>query len=82
MGLTSVADGIETELQEPAPQSNAECTHSWRTCPVHGLPDGKLPPLQRVLSCLYGGMETKAGTPWDDSDSAEVARRIANRIRP
>ena len=60
-------------------QVEAECTHQWKTCPVHSRPDGGLPPFRVVLTCLYGGMATKAGTPGDQHDSDEVTERIVRR---
>ena len=59
---------------------DAMCTHEWATCPVHGTRDGSLPPFRRVLTCIYGGTETKAGTPWDESDSDAVVERMARRF--
>jgi hypothetical protein len=59
-----------------------ECTHRWQACPVHSLPDGRLPGMRTVLTCLYGGVMTKAGTPWDEHDSDEVVKRVADRLWP
>jgi len=54
----------------------AECTHEWRTCPIHSRTDG-LPPFRVVLTCLYGGMPTVDGDAWDQRDSDEVVRQVA-----
>ena len=54
----------------------AECSHQWRTCPVHSRPDGSLPPFRVVLTCLYGGLPTTDGDAWDQRDSDEVVRQI------
>lgn len=57
-----------------------DCTHSWSTCPVHGTVTGDLPPLRDVLTCVYGGLETKAGTPFDEHDSDAVISRLVERL--
>ena len=62
-----------------ADRVEAVCTHQWKTCPVHRRPDGSLPPFRLVLTCLYGGMMTKAGATWDQHDSDEVTERIVRR---
>ena len=59
---------------------NISCTHSWKTCPVHGLPDGELPPMRVVMTCIYGGAELKDGGTWDETTSNEVVDRIADRL--
>ena len=59
---------------------NISCTHSWKTCPVHGLPDGELPPWKTVLTCIYGGAELKDGGTWDETTSAEVTERMVKRL--
>ena len=56
-----------------------ECTHQWRNCPAHSRPDGDLPPFRVVLTCLYGGMPTNDGDPWDQLDSDEAVRQIVPR---
>lgn len=62
-----------------------ECDHQGSKCPAHshlwikggaGEPGG----LVHVLTCLYGGLETKDGTPFDETDAAEVMSRVADRI--
>lgn len=58
-----------------------ECTHQWKTCPAHSNSDGSLPPFRIVLTCLYGGLPTKAGTSWDQHDSDETVERIAVACR-
>jgi hypothetical protein len=37
--------------------------------------------MRTVVTCIYGGMMTKDGTPWDEQTSAEVCDKIAERIR-
>ena len=56
------------------------CTHTWKTCPVHSLPDGKRPPFRTVLTCNYGGTELEDGGTWDETTSDEVANRLAARL--
>lgn len=58
---------------------NNECTHTWKTCPVHN-PSGKLPPMSTVITCLYGGLMTKNGTPWDEEDSKAVVKRVFEKV--
>jgi len=60
--------------------SQPECTHDWETCPVHSRPDGELPPFRTVITCLYGGVQTKTGTPWDQRDSDEVVERVSQKL--
>ena len=57
-----------------------ECTHHWKTCPVHGLPGGELPPMRTVITCIYGGAELKDGGTWDETTSADVSERVAQRL--
>ena len=56
------------------------CTHSWKTCPVHGMANQELPPFRNVLTCLYGGAELKDGGVWDEETSDVVTERIADRL--
>jgi hypothetical protein len=58
-----------------------ECTHRWKTCPVHGRPDGSLPPMRIVVTCIYGGMPLKDGGTWDQSTSDKVTDRVAERLQ-
>jgi hypothetical protein len=58
----------------------AECNRDWKTCPVHGLPEGKLPPMNVVVLCLYGGLETKSGTPFDADDANDAVERVFKRL--
>ena len=60
--------------------SDPTCTHSWQSCPIHSLPNGELPGLQTVLLCVYGGVETKAGTPFDEEDARQVTDRVIERL--
>lgn len=62
--------------------SDPRCTHSWKTCPVHGLDGGGVPPMRTVLSCIYGGAELKDGGTWDETTSAEVTSRVAAKLWP
>jgi hypothetical protein len=55
-----------------------ECTHQWRTCPVHSRRDGSLPPFRVVLTCLYGGLPTRDGRIWDQGTSNEVVEEIVD----
>lgn len=57
-----------------------DCTHSWKTCPIHGLPDGELPPMRVVLTCIYGGAALKDGGSWDQATSDEVVERVCARL--
>lgn len=59
----------------------AECTHHWQDCPEHN-PDHGLPSLITVTDCLYGGLQTVDGDPWDTHDSEEVWDRVFKRILP
>lgn len=82
-GIESVAGRLEADATAPpadAPEGT-ECTHSWKTCPVHGTGTGELPPMNRVVSCLYGGMPTKDGGTWNDQTSAEVTKQVAAKLR-
>lgn len=56
-----------------------ECTHHWQTCPVHN-PDGGVPDFITATTCIYGGIATTAGTPWDENDSREVRDRLAAKL--
>ena len=56
------------------------CTHSWRTCPVHGTGTDELPPFRTVVTCLYRGLATKDGGTWDEDTTNEVVDRIVRRI--
>ena len=56
-----------------------ECTHQWQTCPAHN-PDGGLPDLITVTTCLYGDLETKDGDKWNDDDSREVWDRVFTKL--
>jgi len=58
-----------------------ECTHQWRTCPVHSRPDGSPPPFRIIVTCIYGGMALKDGGTWDQGTSDEVAGRVMERLR-
>ena len=58
----------------------AECSHSWKTCPVHGRPDGSLPPFRVIVACIYGGMPLKDGGTWDERTSDEVVARVVERL--
>jgi hypothetical protein len=53
-----------------------DCTHSWRTCPVHN-PDGGVPPPRVAMTCIYGGAPTVDGDPWDEHDTDEVLVEMA-----
>ncbi len=56
------------------------CTHSWETCPVHSLPGGELPDMKTVLVCVYGDVETKAGTLFGEQDAEAVMDRVWKRL--
>lgn len=48
---------------------------------MHGKPgpDG-LPAFREVLMCLYGGLETKRGTPFGYQDADYVIGRMVGRL--
>lgn len=73
-----IRTGRKMAAADGTPQG-LECTHQWKTCPIHSNPDSSLPPFRIVLTCLYGGLPTKAGTSWDQDDSDEVVERITAR---
>jgi hypothetical protein len=55
------------------------CTHSWRTCPIHGTGSDELPPFRTVVLCVYGGAPTKDGGTFDKSDADAIVDRIVDR---
>jgi hypothetical protein len=57
------------------------CTHSWKTCPVHN-PEGDLPPMWKVIRCVYGDYETKDGEPMSDEIAKDLNDRIWDRLSP
>jgi hypothetical protein len=59
-----------------------ECSHHWRTCPVHSVPEPDMPPFRVVLTCIYGGAPLKDGGEWDAATSNEVTSRIVGRWGP
>jgi hypothetical protein len=52
------------------------CTHTWKTCPVHGKLDGEMPKFRVAMTCIYGGAELKGGGTWDQDTSNEVVEKI------
>jgi hypothetical protein len=59
--------------------ADIDCSHSWKTCPLHN-PDGGLPPFRTVMLCIYGGAETKDGGVVDEQVADDLAQRIADRL--
>lgn len=47
---------------------------------MHGLPNGELPPMRIVMTCIYGGSELKDGGIWAQATSDDVVDRIADRL--
>jgi hypothetical protein len=68
--------------EPPYIHSHAEpdCTHRWKTCPVHGKPDGQMPAFRVAMTCIYGGAELRDGGTWDQDTSNEVTEKIADRL--
>lgn len=56
-----------------------ECSHHWQDCPVHN-PDGGMPSMITVTTCLYGGLGLKTGETWDDDTSREVWERVFKKL--
>jgi hypothetical protein len=54
--------------------SDRQCTHQWRTCPVHSVPVG-LPSFPTVVECVYGDIPTKDGRPHREH-AVEVATEL------
>jgi hypothetical protein len=58
----------------------AECSHSWRTCPVHSTGTDEMPPFWKVIRCVSGDYETKEGEPMDDDIAKDLTRRVVRRL--
>jgi hypothetical protein len=55
------------------------CDHEGESCPVHG--EGFYErDFATVLECLFGEVETKAGTPFDRSDAEAVVERVVAQL--
>lgn len=59
-----------------------ECTHRWKTCPVHSSPNDELPSFRTIITCIYGGAKLKDGGTWDETTSNEVVDRLFKRLAP
>ena len=56
------------------------CNHDWETCPVHSTSSEELPGFATVIECAYGGLETKAGTPFGADDANAVVERVIAKL--
>jgi hypothetical protein len=61
--------------------SGGTCNHDWETCPVHATGSEELPGFATVIECAYGGLETKAGTPFGAEDANAVVERVIAQLR-